>query len=359
MSGHPARYTDGRSARAREVSLDLEAGDLVIVDAGAVVDRWPAGDVRGLPDSARGELILRPYDGEARLLLTRSDAVEWAKAALPELGGRVHNPLGWRRIAIWAGGAAVALVVMVAVVIPGLANRLAERIPPEREIALGQSLRGDLARLLANGRGEDPMCTTPEGTAALTALSDRLLGEAELPYPVEVGVVDSTRINALALPGGQVLLLRGLIEAADGPDAVAGVLAHEIGHVAARDPTRLALRAAGSAGILGLVVGDVLGGAAMVAAANALLDASFSREAEAAADAYALDMLRMAEIAPEGFAAFFDLLAERQGDGPDELAWFRSHPDTVERGARAAAVTWPGRPALSAQDWAALQAICD
>lgn len=354
-----ARFADGRTARTREVTLTVEDRMLVIGADGVVLDRWPVTAVRGLPDSARGELVLRPVDGDARLLLSRADAVDWAKTHLPRLGDRVHDPVGWRRIALWATGAVGAVALMVLVLIPALADVLATRIPPAREAAFGEALRDQLAEALARDDAATPYCQDPAGTQALERLTERLLTRAELPVPVEIRVVDSRLINALALPGGQILLFDGLLAEAEGPDEIAGVLAHELGHVAARDPTRLALRAAGSAGLLGLLVGDVFGGAAMVAAANALLDASFTREAERAADRYALARLQAAEIAPTGFATFFARLAEEHGAGPAALAWFRSHPPLADRGARAAAVE-PGatRPALEQADWRALQAIC-
>ena len=62
----------------------------------------------------------------------------------------------------------------------------------------------------------------------------RLDADARLPYPLRVSVLDHGMANALAVPGGRILIFRGLLEAADNPEEVAGVLAHEIGHVAAR-----------------------------------------------------------------------------------------------------------------------------
>ena len=56
-------------------------------------------------------------------------------------------------------------------------------------------------------------------------------------------------INAFAVPGGNVVLFEGLLDAARSPEEVAGVLGHEVGHVMNRDPMRLNLRSAGSVGI--------------------------------------------------------------------------------------------------------------
>lgn len=66
------------------------------------------------------------------------------------------------------------------------------------------------------------------------------------------------------MPGGLIILFRGLIDAAESSDEVAAVYAHELGHVVARDPTRIALRSAGSIGVLGLLLGDFAGGAVVL-----------------------------------------------------------------------------------------------
>ena len=84
-------------------------------------------------------------------------------------------------------------------------------------------------------------------------------------------------------PGGRLVFFRGLLEEAENPDEVAAVLAHEIGHVVYRDPTRDALRSAGSLGVLGLLFGDFAGGTVALFIANQLINASYSQAAEARA----------------------------------------------------------------------------
>ena len=98
--------------------------------------------------------------------------------------------------------------------------------------------------------------------------------------PLTVIVLDDPMVNAFAAPGGQIVFFRGMIESAESPDELAAVMAHEVGHVVARDPTRLALRSVGSVGLLGLLLGDFAGGGLIVVLADQLLDSSYSREAE-------------------------------------------------------------------------------
>ncbi|MEM6906313.1 MAG: M48 family metallopeptidase, partial [Pseudomonadota bacterium] len=163
--------------------------------------------------------------------------------------------------------------------------------------------------------------------------------------------------------GGRVILFRGLIEEAETPEDVAGVLAHEIGHVAYRDPTVGALRAAGTAGILGLMLGDVFGGAVIVAAADAVINARYQQDVETRADETAYRLLTEAGLPTGPFADFFARLAEEHGERPGFMRYFASHPELAGRAERAAAADQIGdgeyRPVLTDRDWLALRAICD
>jgi Zn-dependent protease with chaperone function len=151
-----------------------------------------------------------------------------------------------------------AVALQIGVLIPLLADNLAGFIPAEGERALGAATFGHIREAL-DETGLNPLavCDTPEGGAALTDLVTRLGPDGGFDPAVTVAVLDHDMINAFALPGGFVVIFRGLIDAADGPDEVAAVLAHEIGHVVSRDPTRHALRSAGSIGVLGLLFGDL------------------------------------------------------------------------------------------------------
>ena len=140
------------------------------------------------------------------------------------------------------------------------------------------------------------------------------------------------------------------------------MLAHEIGHVEARDVTRNALRAAGSAGLLSMVLGDFAGGTAVVGAAEFMLNASYTREAEGEADQFALQMLDDAGVDSQGMATFFDRLEGLEGRMPNMPVYMRSHPETegrAERARRFAGEQGRTRPVLSEADWQALRKICD
>jgi predicted Zn-dependent protease len=153
-----------------------------------------------------------------------------------------------------------------------------------------------------------------------------------------------------------------LLKQAKSPDEVAAVLGHEIGHVEARDATRGALRAAGSAGLLSMVLGDFAGGTAAVVIAEYTLNASYTREAEAEADTYARNMLDEADVSTAGMSDFFGSLGDLESKMPDLPLYLSSHPDTAARAGRAAdfaQTQMATTPVLDKTEWAALLAICD
>lgn len=355
-----AAYFDGDRPVAQPARLHMEGGALQIGLPDGALLRWPLEDIRALPDMAgRQGLVLRLAGaGLSRLYLPDRRLL----AHLPQ-AHKSAPPKGRRRLVAWAGAAVAAVALQIFVLIPVLADNLARYIPPAGERALGAATFGHIRDGLAGaGLPPVPLCEAPGGRAALDRLTQRLLPPDALPDVVQVHVLDHEMVNAFALPGGFVVLFRGLIDAAESPDQLAAVLAHELGHVDSRDPTRHALRSAGSIGVLGLLFGDFAGGAAVLFLAERLISAQYTQEAETSADGFAHDMLNRAGISPAALGDLFGSLAEERGDPEGLIAHFLSHPRLADRVRAAKAATEPGRsytPAMPAADWAALQAICD
>ena len=93
------------------------------------------------------------------------------------------------------------------------------------------------------------VCQTPGGVKAIAAMLAKLAeGNPDMP-PLRVRIYDIPIMNAFALPGGYIVLTRGLLREASEPGEVAGVLAHEIGHVAHHHPEAQMIRIAGHAGV--------------------------------------------------------------------------------------------------------------
>ncbi|SMH48447.1 M48 family metallopeptidase [Maritimibacter sp. HL-12] len=362
-----ADYVDGESAVVHRVALRLSPDRLTIALPDGTAFDWMADELREVPDQADSAgLVLAPAgDMLHRLHVGTGEIARLIRLNAPALRRRppVENK---GKIAAWAAGAIASVSLIIFVLVPVMANQLALLLPPAGERALGDATFEQVRTALGDADFLPvELCETPEGLAALTKMEARLDVGPDLPYPVTVAVLDHDLVNAFALPGGRVILFRGLIEAAENPEEVAAILAHEIGHVVNRDPTRDALRLAGSIGVLGLIFGDFAGGTVMLLLANQLINAKYSQAAEIGADDYAHAVLTEAGLPPAALGTFFERLRAEHGDEAGWAAHFSTHPRMVERvdaaleaQARAEAAGGAAVPALSASEWRDLRSIC-
>ncbi len=169
----------------------------------------------------------------------------------------------------------------------------------------------------------------------LNRLGRRLSGEAPgADYPYQFKLVNDKTINAFALPGGFIYVNRGIIEAADREAELAGVIGHEIGHVALRHGTNQASKAYLAQAPLA-IMGGVFGGGGVASVltqlgigftANSVL-MKFSRDAERQADLLGAQILFDAGYDPTGMTKFFEKL-EAGGGGAE---FFSSHPNPGNR----------------------------
>ena len=164
---------------------------------------------------------------------------------------------------------------------------------------LPRSVLAPIGRSVVTELGGDKGCDATDGKAALDSLLRRLRPAQGFIEPITLTVADRPVVNAFAAPGGQIVIFRGLIDKAQSADELAGVLAHEVTHVQHRHPGKMLIRQAGLSLLIKAIAGDV------GQAADTAVLLRGSRNAERAADAGALDLLRQAHISPAGFADFF------------------------------------------------------
>jgi len=365
-------YFDGDAPLPRDVTLrvDSAARLLEIAFPARTADpvRWPLNEIRQLEDIAGQDGMVLRWTGDPLARLVSGDPS--VLRHMPQLR-RAAPPKGRGRLAGWAIAAVAAVALQIGVLVPLLADRLATFVPPGGERALGEATFGQIRSALADsGLSPLPICEGASGQAALEQMLVALGVPRDTEDAVRVFVLDHEMINAFALPGGYVVFFRGMIDAAISPNEIAAVLAHEVGHVENRDPTRHALRSAGSIGILGLLFGDFAGGAAVLFLTEQLISASYSRDAESGADEFAFTALEEAGISPAALGDMFERLRDEYGDTEGVVSHFVSHPTLTSRidRAREAARESGRSPELADVDygkiigpseWAALQAICD
>jgi len=199
----------------------------------------------------------------------------------------------------------------------------------EKEIALGKGLAQQVER-------EAKIVNDPVIAEYVNRLGQNLVRNSDAKVPFTIKVIDTEEVNAFALPGGFFFVNSGLILKADSEAELAGVMAHEIAHVAARHGTRQATR--GEIAQLATIPLIFMGGwtgygiqqAASVAIPIGYL--SFSRGFESEADLLGLEYMYKSGYDPGAFVDFFEKIQSLEKKKPGTMAKvFSTHPMTEDR----------------------------
>lgn len=347
-------YFDGTSSRRRSVTLGF--GDtLDISEDKTLLARWGYGDVRQA-DSPAGTLRVSCLSALplARLEIRNIALATELTSRCTRLGVNRTDGRAVAKIVGWSLAAVVSIVAVVLFAIPLAADRLAPLVPDAFERRIGDA--SDVQIKAIFGRR---VCTDAAGQAAYTKLLTLLRAAAVLDLAaVQSSVLDTKVPNAFALPGGKVYLFNGLLEKAQNPDEIAGVLAHELGHLKHRDNMRSLIYSGGTSFLIGLLFGDVTGSSALIFASRTLVTASHSREAEEGADTFAIDVMHKLGRSPKPMGELLFRVTGKEGDS--NLSILASHPLTEDRLKRMTAEDHPpsGPPLLTDREWAALKGIC-
>ena len=319
-------YYDGRSSIAHAVQVSVE-DDLLHLRG----DRF---EVTAPVDAVR----LEPKLGDLPRRLDLPDGASCMVDASFELPDRPAGPPAraerWvNELEVRWGPALVAAAAIVGLLwggitygVPFAARVVAARLPPGVEGQMGAQGLAALDRIALEASA------LPEARRA--ALSSRFAALANLAggaYVLEFRKSPAVGPNAFALPGGTVVLLDELVDAARHDDEIAAVLAHEIGHLHGRHTLRHVLQTSAAGVLVAAVIGDVLSLSSYAAALPAfLLDARYSRAFEREADVFGLALLDQAGIDRGHFVRF---LARMEQEHPSSLPGFLStHPRADDRG---------------------------
>lgn len=146
---------------------------------------------------------------------------------------------------------------------------------------------------------------------------------------IKLHVLQKDEINAFALPNGHLVVYTGLIDAAENPEEIAGVLGHEIGHIQHKHVMKKLVREMGLSALLS-IAGGRGGGEVAKNAARSLSSSAFDRTLEKEADISSVNYLQNADINPKPFSEFLFRLSTGQ-NMPDYFSWISTHPDSEER----------------------------
>ena len=360
-----AAYLDGRTAARRPATVHITRTgvDVALRESGTRFF-WPFREIRQTQGTYAGEQVRLERGGELAEALLIGDIgfLSAARAASPE-AAHLHDPARRRfRVGLTFGAllAAIALALGIYyVAIPAFARVAAARVPVAWEEKLGAAIVEHFAQ--ASRRCEDPA-----RQARIDGIVSQLTAKAQpQPYTFRITVVNSGIVNAVAAPGGHIIVFRGLLERTDNAEELAGVLAHEIEHVLHRHITRAIFQQASTGVLMAALVGDVSGVVAYgLEGARTLGELQMSRAAESEADREGMRLLQEAGIDPAGMITFFEKLSKYERErGDDALTrYLRSHPTTAERiatlRALAAAAPAPERRLLAGDDWNDVKSLC-
>lgn len=333
-----ALYFDGRSARGHAVTLQVLNGQLQITGP-HIHHSLPTTDVQWPERTRHGKRLAHLKDGGS---LQCADTTAW-DAWYTHAG--LREPLAvtlqqsWR----WVMGSVLVLVVMAVAVnawgLPWLARGIVALTPPSVDVALGERTLSAMDQALMSP-SELPAARQAQ---LRNAMAQTLAPMPPAAAPVYTLVFRKSRIgpNALALPGGTLIMTDEMVTLVEGDEKVlSAVLAHELGHLQHRHGLRMLVQAAALGALGAVVLGDF---STVLAAVPALLgQAHYSRQAEHEADVYAVRLLKAAGISPSVMLTLFDKMAQQrkakapsgtpsnEGDNWIGIA-FASHPSDAER----------------------------
>ncbi len=354
-------YLDGRTAAKHPVLVFLTREGITLrrEDTGGTL-WWPFHQVRLTQGSHHRDHVRFERVGQhpEAVVVTDPGFLAALHQIAPQMRGRFHAPSGVTRraltVAVAAAGAIVLGVGLYVWGIPALAGFAATHVPVAWEEALG-------AHAVDSVVPRTKRCQNAEGLRALDRIGATLLASApRSPYTFRITVANISDVNALAAPGGYIVIFRGLLEDTKTPEELAGVMAHEIQHVLHRHATRWIFRELSLAVLISIITGG--GSSSTLEVAGALGSLRYQRADEETADREGVRMVQAARIDPRGMIAAYSGLqqkAEKQGEPPIYLS---SHPRTAERLAQlrqmAAQARYTPIRLLPDVSWAQIREMC-
>ncbi len=341
-----ALYFDGRTPTHRNVDVQTDRQGVRIEFEAGTTRIWRYEDFSVRQDRSQGPLRLEYGEFPPEIL----------EIADPEFGEVLGKRLPKKSLFLSVGFAMLAVLLVPAIIywgIPLASGWFAYFIPVSIEKQVGQYVIDEVfpSRIV---------CKTDAGEQALEKLVSRLV-PPDSEYVFQVEVVDSGLVNAIAFPGGNILIFRGLLEKSPSSDAVAGVLAHEMQHVFQRHGTENLLNQVALSGLFKLLTVEANAIAeTLFAGVRTLSLLKYTRELETEADALALQLLYQAGVEPVEMLAMFQVLKNHSSSLPESIS---THPDMSSRMEKLKIIIdqkpdFVSKPVLSKQNWESLQNIC-
>ena len=334
---------DGRSSQKHLVDVELTPQAIILKAPGDKPIRWAYPQLRWAADTSpfHIEHCAEGDEGLETLVVDDPDFYRSVLEIAPKSFSSRENEskFNWKLYSVGILVLIFSAYVFIKTVPSFLADQMVEKIPIEWEVTVGQSI----LKMLPVAQKPDPeVLKVLQDTGDF--LKQSLPGN---PYDLKVYILPVEQVNALALPGGPIVIFEGLIDKAESPEELAGVLAHEIQHILLRHSTRGILRNLAKSMLVTLFLGDVnsvMEG--IVQLAGQLETLGLSREMEAEADQKGMELILAANIDPHGMIRIFKKLMKENfsqkklpkgkpvSEENDLSSYFSTHPSSQNRLAR-------------------------
>lgn len=356
-------YLDGRTTAHHPVTIQLTETALRISRVDGTALDWPYARISQTQGSDKGEQVRLEYGAMPvqALVVQDTEFLAAVQRAASTNVGQLHDPRKRRLRVRWTVLASLALIGAVAGLyvkgISVLTIFLAPHVPLSWEEHFGDSAFEQLAPATLR-------CTDPHRLAAIEQILHRLTTTVpDSPYRLRLTIVDQPVLNAFALPGGRIVVLRGLLEATDSPEQLAGVLAHEVQHVLRRHSTRAVLEQGSTSLLITAVTGDSAGALAYgIESPRMLGKLRYSPLQEDEADREGFLLLHTAGVDPTEMIAFYRTMEAKQPHQTESPSYVSTHPDAGDRIANLTTLigSLPLRsiPLLPGADWKDIRSIC-
>ncbi|MGH1456629.1 MAG: M48 family metallopeptidase [Alphaproteobacteria bacterium] len=306
-----AKYYDGKTGTPHDVSLILTGTTLQLMEGGALLETWNGSAVTVIDHPAPPVPGIFGYteNQDARLYIDNEKEWKTLYIRLPKSSKKVITlPTNWSSFFIYAFVSILSLYFLF-LLFPRIIERTAYLIPAEVERSIGQQVANSMTK-------NYDLCTAPAGTQAMQKVFNTMTAQASRDISYEIYVVENDFMpNAFAAPGGYLIVFSEVIERAETPEEVFGVLAHEIAHVDLYHTTKGIMRDLGMRFVLSMMVG----GTSIEGAASFFSQMNYSREDESEADLYGRAIMIEAGINPKGMRHFFESIQKWEGDFYTEI----------------------------------------
>lgn len=354
----PGVYFDGQTAASHTVSIETGAGGIRVSGDSIKNFSWdyPKLTAPIAPDAGSQLRLSHASAPGQRLVIAAGPTADQILARAPHLTKNFSSARLWRS-AGWIAAIVAGIAILFYGILTFAPQTLARAMPDEWRDRMGRNTEKSLVRSARQ-------CSNRAGQKALLKLVGKVAAGADNPPDFSIRVYDMKMMNAFAVPGGRMVLTRGLLAKAHSAAEVAGVVAHELGHIHNRHPEAALVRLLG----IQLFISAASGGGDAESIGNIAGIATFltySRKAEEQADSYAQKILDATRIDTIGLIDFFRRVKKIQdknaigGKLGKAISIFSTHPGTAERIKKLRPLPkGTSVKVLTPLEWRALKNIC-